>query len=125
MDIWISKLLGPIIFVLAIPMIISPKSLNKITKGFLEDKLLILISGVLAMTAGLSIINTHNIWALDWPVIITLLGWALVVGGAFRIIAPRVVHRVGDKMMDRPNLTRVVGILWGTLGLFLIYKGYF
>jgi hypothetical protein len=46
---------------------------------------LILITGVLAMTAGLAIVNTHNVWMLGWPVIVTLFGWALVIGGAVRI----------------------------------------
>lgn len=124
MDIWISKLLGPIIFVLAIPMIFSPKSLNKITKGFLEDKPLILISGVLAMTAGLSIVNSHNVWKLDWSLIITLFGWALTIGGASRIVMPHFVTKVGDSMIGSPRVTTIVGIFWAVLGGFLIYKGY-
>lgn len=124
MDIWISKLLGPIIFVLAIPMIFSPKSLNKITKGFLEDKPLILISGVLAMTAGLSIVNSHNVWKLDWSLIITLFGWALTIGGASRIVMPHFVTKVGDSMIDSPRVTTIVGIFWAVLGGFLMFKGY-
>jgi len=65
MEIWTSKFLGPIVFALAVPMIFTPRSLNEVTKGFLEDKPLILISGVLAMIAGLSIVNSYNIWKLD------------------------------------------------------------
>jgi hypothetical protein len=124
MAIWISKLLGPIILVLSIPMIATPRSFQDTTRRFLADSPLILISGVLAMTAGLSIVNTHNLWVLDWPLILTLFGWALVLGGASRIIAPRVVNQVGGAMMDRPGTTRVVGVVWALLGAFLTFKGY-
>ena len=124
MAIWISKFLGPIILVLSIPMIFTPISLQEITRRALTDSPLILISGVLAMTAGLSIVNMHNVWVLDWPLIVTLFGWALVVSGASRIIAPRTVDKVGGAMMDRPIMTRIVGAFWALLGAFLTFKGY-
>ncbi len=124
MAIWISKFLGPIILVLSIPMIVAPTSLQETTRRFLADSPLVLISGVLAMTAGLSIVNTHNVWALEWPQIVTMFGWALVLGGASRIVAPRVVDDVGGAMMNRPMMTRVVGACWASLGAFLMFKGY-
>ncbi len=124
MAIWISKFLGPVILALSIPMIITPSNLRETTKGFLADIPLVLISGILAMTAGLSIVNTHNVWLLDWTLIVTLFGWALVLGGASRIIAPRVVERVGGRMMDRATMTRVVGGFWALLGTFLTFKAY-
>ena len=124
MEIWISKFLGPVIFALAIPMILAPKSLNEVTKGFLEDKPLILITGVLVMTAGLSIVNSHNVWSLDWTLIITLFGWALVIGGASRIVAPHFIIKVGGAMIDSPKTTMVIGMFWAVLGGFLMFKGY-
>ena len=124
MEIWISKLLGPVLLVLGIPMIITPTSLQETTRRFLADSPLVLISGVLAMTAGLSIVNTHNVWVLDWTLIVTLFGWALLLGGASRIVAPRVVDRVGGAMMDRPTMTRIVGAFWALLGAFLTFKAY-
>ncbi len=124
MEIWISKFLGPVILVLAIPMIVTPTNLQETTRRALADSPLVLISGVLAMTAGLSIVNTHNVWVLDWTLIVTLFGWALVLSGASRIVAPRVVDNVGGAMMDRPTMTRIVGAFWACLGAFLTFKGY-
>lgn len=124
MAIWISKFLGPLILVSSIPMVVMPSSLQETAKRFLADTPLVLISGVLAMTAGLSIVNTHNVWVLDWTLIVTLFGWALVLGGVFRIIAPRVVEQVGNATMGHPMMMRIVGAFWSLLGAFLTYKGY-
>jgi uncharacterized protein YjeT (DUF2065 family) len=124
MAIWISKFLGPVILLLGIRMILAPASLQETTRRFLADSPLVLISGVLAMTAGLSIVNTHNVWVLDWTMIVTLFGWALVLGGAARIVAPRTVDKVGRAMMDRPTMTRIAGACWVALGAFLTFKGY-
>ncbi len=124
MAIWISKFLGPVILALSIPMIVTPSNLQETTRRFLADSPLVLISGVLAMTAGLSIVNTHNVWVLNWTLIVTLFGWALLLGGASRIVAPRVVDRVGGAMMDRPTMTRIIGVFWALLGAFLTFKAY-
>jgi hypothetical protein len=124
MTIWIAKFLGPVIVVLAIPMILSPKNTNEISQRFLEDKPLILISGVLAMTAGLAIINSHNTWQWDWTLIITLFGWALTIGGASRIIMPGFVNKIGNTMVERPKATVIAGCFWLILGSFLTFKGY-
>lgn len=124
MAIWISKFLGPVILALGIPMIATPAAVQETARRFLADSPLVLVSGALAMTAGLSIVNTHNVWARNWTLIVTLFGWALVLGGALRIIAPRVIVEVGASMMDRPAMTRTVGAFWLLLGAFLTFKGY-
>ena len=124
MAIWISRFLGPVILALSVRMIVAPAGLQETTRRFLADRPLVLISGVLAMTAGLSIVNTHNVWILEWPLIVTLFGWALLLGGALRVVAPNVVDAVGGAMMDRPKMTRIVGVFWALLGAFLTFKGY-
>ena len=124
MAIWISKFLGPVILALSLPMIVTPTTLQETSRRFLADSPLVLISGVLAMTAGLSIVNTHNVWVLDWTLIVTLFGWALLLGGVSRIVAPRAVDRVGGAMMDRPTMTRIIGAFWALLGAFLTFKAY-
>ena len=124
MAIWISKFLGPVILALSIPMIFTPTRLQETTRRFLSDSPLVLISGVLAMTAGLSIVNTHNVWMLDWTLILTLFGWALLLGGASRIVAPGIVDKTGGAMMDRPMTTRTIGAFWALLGVFLTFKAY-
>jgi hypothetical protein len=79
---------------------------------------------MLAMVAGLAIVNTHNVWVWNWSVIVTFFGWALVLGGAFRILAPGIAHDVGGKMIRSLIVTRVAGIIWAFLGAFLTYKAY-
>lgn len=124
MTIWISKLLGPVILVLSIPMIVTPASFKETGRRFLADRPLVLVSGVLAMVGGLSIVNMHNVWAMDWTLIVTLFGWALVLGGALRISAPQLVEKVGNGMLQRPAMTRISGVFWIVLGAFLTFKGY-
>lgn len=125
MSIWIARLLGPIILLLAISMVARPAALLALSRQFLTDKPLILISGILATLAGLLIVNVHNVWYWGWPVIITLFGWALLIGGAVRILSPDLVNDLGNRMLEADGLVRWIGGLWALLGGYLSYQGYF
>jgi hypothetical protein len=125
MSVWIAKLVGPVLLVAAIPMVASTKDLQEIAREFLKDRALIYVTGVLVMVGGLAIVNTHNVWIADWPVIITLFGWAMIIGGAVRVALPAVVRNIGAAMIDLPSVTRVSGAFWALIGAYLIYKGYF
>ncbi len=118
-SIWIAKLLGPVIVALSIPMITAPGQLTETTERFLANPALILVTGVLAMTTGLAIVNSHNHWVWGWPVIVTLFGWVLTIGGLVRIVLPQLVMNVAMPV------ARTMGVVWGVLGLFIAYKGYF
>ena len=122
--IWLAKRLGPGLAVLAFPMLAFPKDLQKLAAEFLEQRPLIWFTGVAVMTGGLAIVNTHNLWTMDWPVIITLFGWAMLISGAGRLAFPHVIIRISNHMMDQPLLTRIAGAVWILIGGFLTYKGY-
>jgi hypothetical protein len=42
-------------------------------KEFIGSRALIFITGVLALLAGLIVVNAHNLWVPDWRVLITAL----------------------------------------------------
>ena len=121
----IAKLIGPVLLVAAIAMLADVKDLQEMAREFLKDRALIYVTGVLAMLGGLAIVNNHNIWIADWPVIITLFGWAMSIGGAVRMALPSAVRSIGGAMMENPFMIRVSGVAWVLIGAFLTYKGYF
>ena len=49
--------------------------------------MLIYFSGLLALVSGLAILNVHRSWT-GWPVIVTIIGWLMVIGGAIRLVLP-------------------------------------
>ena len=124
-SILIAKLIGPVLLVAAIATLADAKELQEMAREFLKDRALIYVTGVLAMLGGLAIVNNHNIWIADWPVIITLFGWAMIIGGAVRMALPSVARSIGGAMMENPTMIRVSSAVWAPIGAFLIYKGYF
>jgi hypothetical protein len=122
---FVARLIGPIFLAGAIGMFISGQNYRMMADEFLRSRALIYLSGLLAMTAGLAIVLTHNVWVLNWPVLITIIGWLAAIGGAFRIIFPQVTERAGRAMLAKPTALTIGGVIWLALGAILCFFGYF
>jgi hypothetical protein len=122
-SIFLAKLLGPILVLAAVAVFMNRKSLEALAREFLNSPALLLL-GFLDFAAGLAIVLTHNVWVADWRVIITLLGWLLLLRGIVRTLIPDQVKPYGVKLMRNKNA--VTGVLAVTLvlGLALSYFGY-
>ena len=121
----IAKLVGPVVLVAAIAMLKEPDAVLAMGKEFLKSRALLFISGVLAMLGGLAIVNYHNIWVGSWPVLLTLFGWAMIVGGVMRMAFPNTVQSIGEAMLERSSMVRIVAVIWLIIGAALCYVGYF
>ena len=48
----------------------------------------IYLSGLMSFLAGVAMLNGYHGWTPDWRIIITILGWVLVIAGIIRIVLP-------------------------------------
>ena len=119
----IARFLGPVLLAAAILLVARPRVALEMAQDFLQSPALIFLSGVLAMVAGLAIVTTHAVWT-GWPILITLFGWALTLGGAVRMIAPDIVTRIGAAMLKGTLRTRIAGAVWAAVALWLCHAGY-
>jgi uncharacterized membrane protein HdeD (DUF308 family) len=51
------------------------------------------LSGVLMFVAGLAVVRSHNIWARNWTVLVTLTGWFSLVLGLIRMFVADQYHQ--------------------------------
>jgi len=123
-SLFIAKLIGPMLLVIGAALIINRDHMREMATDFLEHRGLIFLAGVLTLFGGLAIVLTHNVWEAGWPVVITILGWLLVVGGAFRILFPDSVKSIGQSMLDKPGLLTATGVVEGLIGAWLCYVSY-
>jgi len=123
-SLFIAKLIGPILLVIGAALLINRDHMREMATDFLEHRGLIFLAGVLTLFGGLAIVLTHNVWEAGWPVVITILGWLLVVGGAFRILFPDSVKSIGQSMLDKPGLLTATGVVEGLIGAWLCYVSY-
>ncbi len=123
-SIFIAKLIGPMLVVPGLIGLANPGHVKVVGKEFLKSPALIFIAGAMAFIAGLAVVNVHNIWT-GWPLIITLIGWLMLAAGVVRMGFPGIVTVMGESMMAKENLLRVIGVAQVMLGAFLVWKAYF
>ena len=76
------------------------------------------LNGLVLFVAGLSIVRRHNRWTWRWPVLNTILGWGIMVGGLTRMFAP-------EAEQPRESAAMEVFLAGGfAVGCYLTYKAY-
>ncbi len=120
----IARLVGPVFCVIGIGMLANQAVYREMAAQFLAGYPFIYLSGILALVAGLAILNVHPGWTRDWRSLITALGWVMTCVGTFRIFAPQFVNFVGTSVLAHGEFFTGAGIVLLTLGGFVTFKGY-
>jgi hypothetical protein len=123
-SIFLARLIGPLMLAVGIGVFANGAVYRLLADEFLRSRALIYLSGLLLMTAGLALVLTHNVWRADWPVLITILGWFALIGGAVRIVMPQGTERVGRRMLKHKHGLTIGGVVWLALGAILCFFGY-
>ena len=121
---YIARLMGPVLLAMGLGMLVESETMRVLSQEFLTNRGLIYLAGILTLTAGLAIVNAHNLWVSDWRVIITILGWLGIVGGLFRILLTGQVQSLGTGLASNTAIIIVGGLVTLVLGGVLAFNGY-
>jgi uncharacterized protein YjeT (DUF2065 family) len=121
---YIARLIGPLFLVMGLGMMAEPDTVRALSAEFLSNLSLIYLAGMLALVAGLAIVNAHNLWVADWRVIITILGWLSVIGGVIRLLFPAQVQSLGTGIISNPHAMIVGGVIVLVIGAILSWVAY-
>ena len=83
-----------------------------------------LVIGTFTLPMGLALVIGHNVWVLDWPVIVTLFGWAMTVKASLYLLFPATFERHlphPDRLERDTRRFRAVGWAMTALGLLLAW----
>jgi uncharacterized membrane protein len=121
---FIAKLLGPFILVGGVGMLVNQSIYQAMISDFLHSTALVYLSGVLSLLAGLAIVNVHNSWTSGWSVVITVIGWLMLIGAMVRLVLPQLAIGLGTTIYGSSAALVVVAVVSLVLGGFLTFKGY-
>ena len=78
------------------------------------------LAGTLWFVAGLSVVRVHNRWTLGWPVLITVIGWVLVLGGLIRMFTPVSAQRA----LPNTTVQLATQMILLAIGMVLTFNAY-
>lgn len=128
-SVYLARLIGPVMLAVGIGLFINPAAYRTLAREILDSTALVFLSGLLTLTAGIAILLAHRVVAPDWRILITLIGLAMTIGGAIRIISPQTAVRYGRYLLDRPpslkfTALQMAAAIWLILGAILTIAGY-
>jgi hypothetical protein len=131
---YLARLMGPVLLTIGVGMVfgmlLEGDAYSSLMKEFIASRALIFITGALALTAGLAIVNAHNLWVPDWRVIVTILGWLAILRGIMNLVFPVTVQTLGDRMIAShagvlagAAITIVIGVILSVMGYENLWNG--
>jgi hypothetical protein len=122
--VFIARLVGPLFIVLGLGCLINQTLYADMIGQAVMVPVVIYLSGLMAFLAGVGMLNGYHAWTADWRIIITILGWLLVIAGILRIMLPTLTAVAAITLYSGANAMAIVGIIVLVIGGFLSFKGY-
>ena len=120
-SIFLAKFWGWYLIIFFFILSYNPRRIKQIFDDLNDQKFLI-ISSLIAIIIGLLNILFHNIWTLDWKLIITLIGWSSLFIGLSLFIIPR--KTISWLTIINIKLVQVIYVMLFLMGLFLLNMVY-
>ncbi len=117
--IFLARLWGSF-FVIFGALFIITRQLGK-TIEMTDNKAFVISTGYISMLMGLITVILHNIWVLNWTIVITLLGWFTLIKGIMKIGFPEQIHKQAQRFKKKQLLSAVFLLL---LGIWLLLMSF-
>ncbi|MGB2600063.1 MAG: hypothetical protein WBC99_06435 [Candidatus Omnitrophota bacterium] len=124
-SILLARFLGLLFVIITAGVLLNLKNYQKVMEDFFENSALVYIGGVMALVFGIFLVMFHNIWALNWTVLITILGWSSLIKGILLIVFPNMIFKMTEMCRKSTAVLAVHVIIILALGVFLTIMGYF
>lgn len=120
----IAGLAGPVMMAIAAAILVNRQSIVGMINEVSSGRGFIFFAGILTLIAGLAIVRAHNVWAAEWTILVTVIGWLAIIGGIVRIVWPDQIADVSKKILSGENTITAWALVALLLGAFLTAKGY-
>ncbi len=121
----IARFLGPLLTIITVGVLLNLKNYQKMMEDFFKNSALVYIGGLMALSFGIILVMFHNVWVLNWTVLITILGWSSLVKGILLIVFPNMILKMTEMCRKSTAVLAVHVVIILALGIFLTVKGYF
>ena len=122
-SIFLAKVIGLVSVISTTAILIRYKKFLALEEEVARNPANIYLSGFTILILGVLLIVSHSVWTYDWRLVVTVLGWVILLKGAGRIFFPEAVGRLIKKKRD--SRWFILGeITVFVIGIYLLYHGF-
>ena len=119
----IARLLGMYIVIMGLGVLLREDSFTKTMHAIFDNRAVLVTLSLLGFIIGLVLVVTHNYWAWDWRVVVTILSWWICIKGGLLFWFPEIADEF-RWMIEKRNYYRTSSIASLLLGIYLLYCGF-
>ena len=120
-SLFLAQFWGSLIFIMSVMFLIRRKVLTEEFLHSVRDRSFTIFSGILAVVLGLVTVLLHNVWILDWRLLVTLFGWASLIKGITLIGYPESIKSITKILKRNPVLMQAMLVIALLVGTWLLW----
>lgn len=124
-SILIAKIASVVLLSAGVGLVLNKGYYKRMEEKFMQEAGVDYLAGIFTITIGCLILNYNNVWEASWAVVITLLGWIVLIKGISTLAFPKAM-KVLTKAVTKtkmlkyyPAISIIFGLLLGYIGFFL------
>lgn len=119
-----ARVLGPLLGILSVAVLLRTDNLMPIVSEFTASAVWPWVTGVFVTAAGIAVVTFHRTWRGATALIVSLLGWMMLVKGVLLLIVPSSLDSVANRLVGATAAVPVVYSLLALVSLYLSYMGW-
>ena len=123
-SLFLAKAIGVCFVIFGLSLIIAKSTYQQIIKDLIDHPASIMLAGTINLVIGILIVVTHNVWVADWTVLITVIGWLILIRGIFWTTFPGILLKFLPKVFESDKPIYISSIVVFILGIVLCYFGF-
>ncbi len=120
---FLAELWGFCMIIVCLSFLVKPKHVkNLLAIG--ENQTALLFVGLFDVLFSVAVLLSYNTWDSSWRVIVTILGWLLLIKGVFYLFMPETAVKMMKKWEKEYLNLFPIGLVVGVVvGCLLVYLG--
>jgi len=111
----LASIFGPLMAIVGLWTLLYHENMMKVVNSIKSTPALFYMTGWMSLLIGLIIVSQYNVWSMTLAVLVTLLGWAMIIRGILALFIPQLLVKL---TMGKPSYCKVMGFvpfIWGLL----------
>lgn len=122
---FLATVLGWYLVIVSLFVLVKHEHAKAVVADVLSQPGLFFIVSLITLILGLLLVTSHNIWVMDWPVLVTLVAWLVLLSGLLRLVCSDTATLLTRSFIDHPHKLKVTGFITLIIGLFLLFHAYY
>lgn len=119
-----SRVLGPFLVIVDVTAVARASDMQALLAQFEANSMWTFVSGAFILLFGLIVVAAHQYWRGAAAIIVSLVGWLVVLRGLLLVAFPRVFVSIANDMIGAQAWWVTLCIVFAAVGLYLTYVGW-